>query len=532
MRFKFKRRWTVAGASLLVICLGMVSVSGQEGYPGRSEDKIVVQKEGDKVFIRSWFSPSQDVMITMNKGNNRQINYYTAALIPAAAPTLQTNFSSDKIFHYCHDDTSPLKIISTYIGANHGCSDARELLIPGHGLTEKDIGTAWADSRGEVYYPIKIIDDSKIWVLGENKGKNGIWQFNRLIAAGDFSRQSDDRKLKIEKVVLAQIHPAARIKKQEYLIDGKTTLPDGKPVICDYLDIVEEYDIVAPDSLLDTIKKQPGREPDWLAPGIDALLTYKTTYQFQPRGACFIDNHIIPNRDFLTSHFSPVMTMQLNRLNNYQTHEYYIPKTKPFENEGTKYDFNSIQDFTVPIKLSLSFSAANNNIDPADPPDRFIQFLGKSENGKKARKAGFAIGIANDTGLGRAEDRLKNVDEMLFIQKTFKTYPKVLDAKAGVLKAGVDLHSRGYRQYFNPEAFQKPTCVYWHRRGDTVWLYADYHQPVVRDIIKMPDYLIGKTISVAEQSPSVTLLTKDQVTKEGIAVSVDGTQGYLVLKLK
>lgn len=532
MKFKIKLRCVITSLSLLWICSGIGSVSAQEGYVQRSEDKITVQKEGDKVFIRSWFSPSEDVMVTMNKGYNKQINYYTAALIPAAAPVTQTNFPGNKIFHYCHDDTSPLKIISTYIGGNHGCSDARELLIPGHGMTAKDIGTAWADSRGDIYYPIKVIDDNRIWVLGENKGKNGIWQFNRLIAAGDFSRQSDDRKLKIEKVALAQIHPAARIKKQEYLIDGKTTLPDGKPVICDYLDIVEEYDIIAPDSLLDMIKKQPGKEPDWTAPALDALLTYKTTYQFQPRGACFVDNHIIPNRDFSISHFSPVMTMQLNRLNNYQAHEYYIPKTRPFENEGTKYDFNSIQDFTVPIKNSLIFSAANNNIDPADPPDRFIQLMGNNENGKKVRKIGFALGIANDTGLGQAKERVKSADEMLWLNKTFKTYPKVLDAKAGVFKAGADLHSRGYRQYFNPEAFRKPTCVYWHRRGETVWLYADYHQPVVKDIIKLPDYLIGKTISVAEQSPSVTLLTKDQVTKNGIEVSVDGTQGYLVLKLK
>lgn len=513
----------------LGLCLSPVS---GDGYRGRSEDKIVVRKLGDKVFIRSWFSPSEDVVVTMNKGVNRQINYYQATLIPASTPLNKTGEIDGRIFHYCHDDSTPLKIISTYIGANHGCSDARELLIPGHGLSSKDIGTAWTDSRGDVYYPIKIVDASKIWVLGEDKGRNGIWRFNCLIAPGDFTRRSDGKKLKIEKATLTQMLPAARIESQQYLIDGKTPLKDGKPVICDYLDIKEKYDIIAPDSLLESIKRQPGKVQDFIAPGLDALLTDETTYQFQPRGVCVVDNHIIPGRDFSTYQASPVMSMQLNRLNNYQTHEYYIPKTMPFDNDGTRYDFNSIQDFTVPIKLSLGFRGSAKNINPADPPDRFIQFLGNKRNGKKVREIGFAMGIANDIGLGRPDVRSKNVDEMLFIFRSYKTYPRVLDMKAGALKAGTDLHSRGYRQYFNPEAYDNATCVYWHRRGDVIWLYADYHQSVSKDILKLPEAFTGKKIVIAEKSPSVKLLTKDTVPAEGIAVSVDGKQGFLVLKLQ
>lgn len=517
---------------LMAVCCLLPGVCfSMNEYPGRAENKIAVQKHGDNIYIRSWFSPTQDIVITMNKGVNRQINYYTAALIPANAPLNKINYSSKEIFHYCHDDTPPLKIISTYIGANHGCSDARELTIPAHGLTTKDIGTAWKDSRGDIYYPIKIVNDSKIWVLGEDKGKNGIWRFNRLIAPGAFVRLSDNKKLKVQKAVLAQIHPAVRISKQQLLVDGKTPLKDGEPVICDYFDIVEEYDIIAPDSLLEVIKKNPGKKPDFIAPGIEALLTDKTTYQFQPRGVCLVDNQIIPNRDFSTYQASPVMTMQLNKLNNYKIHEYYIPKTKAFKNAGTEYDFNSIQDFTVPIKFSLSFRAANKNIDPVNPPNRFIQFLGQVEKGKKVHTVAYATGIINDFGIGKSAERVKNVDEMLFIYRSYKTYPKVLDQKAGALKAGVNLHSRGYRNYFDPQRYKNPTCVYWHRQGEINRLYIDYHKAVSKDVIKLPEAFSGMKIKVVEKTPTIELLTKEKVPEQGIAVSVSGEQAYLVLDL-
>jgi hypothetical protein len=525
---KFRHDLVVIVFSLLGICSNVYS---EAGYPGRAINKIAVQKKGDKIYIRSWFSSSQDVFITLNKGINRQINYYTTAIIPAVTPLKRVSFSRKEIIHYCHDDAPPTKIISTYIGANHGCSDARKLLIPLHGLTVKDIGTVWKDSRGDIYYPIKIVDAYTIWVLGENKGKNGIWRFNRAIKSGDFTRVSDGKKLTVKKATLAQMSPAARISKQQYLVDGKTPLTANKWVICDYLDIVEEYDIIAPDSVLEFIKKNPGRASSFIGVELAALYTNKTTYQFQPLGVCFIDNKLIPKRNFPAYFITPVMSMQLSKLDNYKTHEYYIPKTKPFKNAVTEYDFNAIQDFTVPIKFSLSFNAANKNIDPANPPNRFIQFLGQKEHGKTVRKVGYAFGIVNDYGLGRPAERIKNVNEMLFIFRSYKTYPKVIGMKAGTLKANVSLDSRAYRQYFDPQAFKKPTSVNWHRQGNAIRVYIDYHQAVAKDTIKLPDAFTGMKISVVEKTPSIKLLTKGQVPKPGIDVSVSGKQAYLVLQL-
>ena len=516
----------------IVALLGFLLIAlASNAYTGRSIDKIAVQKHGERVYIRSWFSETEDVIICMNKGVNKQINYCFTALVPAQKPLKNVSCSSKEIFHYCHDDSTPLKIISTYIGANHGCSDARELTIPRHGLSSKDIGTPWKDSRGDIYYPIKIVSNSKIWVLGKNKGSKNIWRFNRSIKPGNFTSVNNGRSLKIEKAVLVQIIPALRIKYQKYVIDNKTPLEDGKIYICDSLAILEEYEIIAPDALLKTIISNSGNKTDFNALGIAALLNEKNIYEFQPRGVCLVDQTITPKRDFKTYQASPVMSMQLTKRGKYNSLECYIPKTKAFVNEGTKFDFNAIQDFSVPIKFSLNFKASNNNIDTQNPPDRFMEFLGQKSNDGINRKIGYAFGIINDYGLGKPEKRLRNVDEMFFIYRSHKIYPRILDMKAGVLKKDVELKSKGFRQYFKMPDSGEATCVYWHKRDNGTRLFIDYHKPVEKDLIKLPAKFAGKKIKIIEKSENIKLLTEGKIPEQGLEVSVNGKQAYLVLQL-
>lgn len=89
-----------------------------------------------------------------------------------------------------------------------------------------------------------------------------------------------------------------------------------------------------------------------------------------------------------------------------------------------------------------------------------------------------------------------------------------------------------YRQYIDPSADKNATCLYWHKQGNCHVLYADYHKSVEKDLIKLPAELDGKKISVIEKTPSAKLLTEGTVPPEGVAVSVDGGYGYVVLKLE
>jgi len=72
-------------------------------------------------------------------------------------------------------------INGTYIGANHGCSDARELTCPNHGRTVADLGTVWQDEAGAKFVILKIADANHLWVMSTNSSRGSIWQFNTKV---------------------------------------------------------------------------------------------------------------------------------------------------------------------------------------------------------------------------------------------------------------------------------------------------------------------------------------------------------------
>ena len=492
-------------------------------YPGRVEDKIAVLKKDDVVCIRSWFSAEQDVLIRMHKGGNGQIGFFNTRLIAAETPLEQTGTVESKIMHHTGDDSTVLFVNGTAIGGNHGLFGVVNMTVEGHGFDAADIGGKWKDAKGSIFYLIKIVNANTLWFLAENTGTPEKWEFKTAIDTSSFSNVNTGKTITVKKSDLVQMCPAVRINKQEYLIDGKTPLQEGNPVICNTLDGVESYDIIAPDSVLEKIKKNPGKTCDFAAPDLESLLTRDSVYQFQPRGVCLTIQRVKMNRDLVIGFTSPVMTAPLVSQAN-STYEYYIPDTLPFEVDGVKYDFNAIHNFKVPIKNTVEFRG--KNIDSVNPPHRFIQMVG--EDG--IRQVGFAMGFDGTVGLGKPSELSKNTSLPVYIYKTGKTYPAIIDHKAGLLKTGTVLEMVGYRKYLNLTEYVNPTCVYFYRNGNALMLYIDYHKPVNNDAIKLPAELTGKKITVIEKTPSLKLLSGDTIAKEGINVSVEGNHGYIVIK--
>ena len=61
-------------------------------------------------------------------------------------------------------------------------------------------------------------------------------------------------------------------------------------------------------------------------------------------------------------------------------------------------------------------------------------------------------------------------------------------------------------------------------------MYIDYKEKIARDTIKLPDYLIGKKISVLESSGDLSL--PELVPDEGLILKIDDPYTYIVLKLE
>ena len=497
-------------------------------------ESLVVLKQKDTLYVRSWFSPSQDVVIKVSGkfGYNGQVNFLGGLLAPRAAPMQSEELDKGLSFHQCGDDATPWCLNGTYIGGNHGASDVIEVTSKAHGLTVADLGSAWRDATNVTFYVMKIVSPDQVWVMSENNGKEPCWSFTRTLKGPELTRAGSEKALAVESNKLVQLCPACRMNKKEYLVDGKNPLAEGVPTNCAFLDVAEDYDIVCPDAVLAAARKNPGKEIDYVAPGLAAVVNNRITYRFLPQGACVVKHHSTALRDFQLSYMGFIQSAPLKR-GDFDTHEYFVPKTLPFKVGDQQFDFKAIQDFSFPLKNGCEFMAAKNNLeDPANPPDRFIQFLGNTEGGKTARKIGYALGYSLVKGITRPEIRAKNAKMPLWIWKTSKTYPHALDDGMGKeVKAGTEFECTAYRQYFDPSANTNATCVYGHRQGDDYILYAHYHRPVEKDTLVVPPSLVGRKFEVIEKTPSVTIFSGDEVPKAGISISVSSEYGHIVLKM-
>lgn len=518
------KRW------LLLVIAG---IGGAVDRPIPAADQLQVVKYGDHLFIRSPFSSAEHLVVRVGKGSNAQVNFLGARLIPAGAGTGEKEIAAGRLIHGNGDDSTPWNINGTYIGANHGCSDLREVTAPGHGRTAADSGSLWEDAAGTRFCLLKILDKDRLWFLSENFGQGALWKFRTTIAGTRLTRKEPATELAVAGVRMAQLTPACRIKLQQYLADGSTPLAEGRPVRCARLDVVEQYDIINPASLLADVVAHPGMARDFVAAQLDAVIANRIVYRFYPNGANVINHTATALQDFTLGYMGFIQSARLTK-GDFDTLEYYIPKTRPFTQDGIAYDFRSIQDYSFPLPSPVRFSAANQNIESAaNPPDRFVQFLGRKAGGRTVHEVGYALGYSLTQGLTRPEERSRNAAVAITLHTTSKSYPVAVDSKQGLqVAAGTEFDCVAYRQYFHPAAERATSCVFWHEEMGETMVYADYHRPVDRELLELPHELTGKPFTVVEKTPSVTVHGDRKIAPGGVEVSVHGDYGHVVLRIR
>ena len=311
-------------------------------------------------------------------------------------------------------------------------------------------------------------------------------------------------------------HGNVVIKKQEYLVEGNTSLQDDMLTRCGSLEIVDEYDVTLP------VKGKS-----------EVMISNRIIYCLQPYGACTIEHHAIVRRACRINLWALTQAMVLSGGDfsghdhylppAFERHDYYIPKTRPFMKGGRQYDFSRMEDYrkaALPIKFDATMARDTDSL-----PDRFLQLLGD----KTRYRIGFACGYSPLVGLTRPEERARRCRYPVELSAAKKTSPHVLDDMEAA--PGTELHGLAYRQYFNPAAFTNATAVYWHRQGKAHVVYIDYHRPVEGDVVRLPENLVGRTITVVEKAPGLKLLSGLQVPEGGMEISVTGDCGYVVMKL-
>jgi|LSQX01.2.fsa_nt_gb hypothetical protein len=517
---------------LILLCVSIKGFSANLFENG----KLKVLKNGNTVYIRSGFSEKEDLIVTVGLGrNNKQINFNGTFLLSSDVPVSAEMTKGAKGIHGTGDDTPAIHINGTYIAGNHGTSIGLQVVCKEHGLTSSNLGSEWEDEAGKKFYLIKIVDENQLLFLGRNRAKGDIWQFESTARTNTVLKNNLTGKVinYTKQTLGVQIWPSLHIKKQEYMVDGKKVLKEGEVVECEWLDIIEEYEVVNTGSLLADIIKNSGQERDFVADHLDTVLQYNLTYRFFPNGANVIYHKIKTNQEFRLGQFLFLCSAKLYK-GKYGLQEYYVPKTLPFTQNDISYDFRGIQNYNERPPSPITFNEKLNNLsDTQNPPDRFIQFLSEKEGDNIKREVGFALGYSVLYGMGQPSMRIQNAGNFLMLYTSQKTYPFVADRKFGsIIPKGSEFYCVGYRQYFNPQRAGNATCLYWNQQEKDTVVYIDYHKSVEKDTVKLPANMVGKKIEIIEKSDSLALDTKKVISAEGINVSVKDNYGYVVFKVK
>lgn len=442
---------------------------------------------------------------------NKQFNFGSVLLC-------KKDSSNGIYIKHSGDDACPWNFNSTYIGANHGDSNCYAIICKQpHGLTAKDCGTTWHDSKGEAFHIVKIENKNTFWVLSSNKGKGkGPWKF--IKPTGTQLKNDAGRTISDYTVQYRQLYSPVRILSRVFKADGKV-LPDKCQVKCKVFTVEETYDIVATDAILAHVLKNKGKQVSFNAPELERVLTQKIVYSFYPNNSCIVTHNTEFFRDVHLGYMGFLQSSPLLPGKEYAQHLYYIPKCKPVKYEGQIWDFASCLDYTRNIKNAMLLGPETFE-NPKSMPERFVQYLQK---GKNYPDIGFVCGYSLLEGCTTPEQHLKGAYRALFLYKSRKTYPYAIDGTKTKIKAGQKFYCMAYRQFFVPSA-----CSYSNQQGKYKVFYADFHTPVKNKVLFLPSGLASSEMSVVEKSSTVNFVK----VKNGLSFTSTGKYGYAVLKFK
>ena len=483
----------------------------------------VRMRENKTLAIRTHWNDQKDLLLLCGPGwNNKQFNFSSTYLISKTQTMdslMQRSSKLPKSFHWCGDSTGVMHMYSNakrselyILSGNHGFNGTT-ITLPGHKFTREDIGKKFKDK----YYIVKINSKDSFTVVPQIRKKE-VPEAKSIKFFPNF--------------------PGTRLLECKYTVDGKE-LPFNKTVSGKVFTVTEKTAICDFNALA-AAKFQHDKVNDFYA-------VYEITYNFYPNSACRVDTRITFPQDIHLLGVSPMQDSDLE-MNGFDFYEKYIPKVKPIQEsaqtnwrkaqayycpqkkymtDSRRYDFAAVQDLTVmrktqgPAATRFQIKVNGGYVDPNDQPDRWIEFVGKIENGKRVRKIGNVLGLDTEHGIYRKSERARNNKSSFILPYWHKTYPTQFSKGKSVVKAGTVLESVGYRCYFNPEKIGDATVLFTIPVKDGKKIYADFHKSV-KDYL-LPFAANAQTV-IMESSPGVSLT--------GNKVSVSGSYGYIVVKVK
>lgn len=504
--------------------------------------EITVYRNGREAWIQSRFSEKEDVVIGVWRDVNER-----AYLVPRGSDI--RNAENGKLLHR-NGDEYPAVLFGNYgyLSGNHGSVFARKITAPGHGFVMADSGKVLTDETDSKYVLVKVKDKNTFIIHPLNKKKNA--PVGRPVLSKHRKQKLffNGREIRFASSAVVQLRPLNVIKRSEFLVDGRTPLPDKTVVKCKFLDHVFEHEVIAPEAAAEYIVRKssasagsffttkakmyyPQDEPEFADyTRLPVILQVKDKMRYQANGAMVNYRSCrypvsLPRVSQLEMMFG--WTGLIGR-GAYQ--KFYIPKTVPVEfslrsdkSKKIKLDFVRGVDISKKLDLSAHMTPAHA-ADPACPPDRFIRVTGA-----KSPEYGIALGYSMLLGQTALENKGALRDIYYYHWHTRKMYPYAYVLKNN--KQGILVDTVSYKQYFSPSDDPDATAFYYHRQGDSTVVYFETHKKLSGKKLALPPEFAGRKFSVIEKTPSVVMTAEKLIPASGLSFDVTDSYGHLVLKI-
>ncbi len=370
-------------------------------------------------------------------------------------------------FAESNHEAAPARINNSYIGGNHGAHGAVLVCAPAHGKTVADVGSLWKDESGNAFTLLRIEDADRLLFISENLGSVTAYRFVTAIEGKlSYVENGSHRKSIIPKSQqIADLRRAIRHKaKTVVAVVGGKEIPVYQKTDCDYAEIREEYEIVNPATVAESVREARPRggyktQPD-LAEFGRSMLSCKLIYRILQDGTVLT---LFDYEKLMDVHFDYFFgAMYQEKIDVYRGGIYrYLPKTLPFSSQGHTFDFSKrVNIFNNPYpndKLTREHWSDKNS-----PCERVVDYF-CDERGED--RLAFACGFLPVLD-GKPSVRGQAIQNAVCFASTRKHYPMFAEGDLSRVR-GV-----AYKKYFTPQ--KQRASVYDVAFEGKRYIFADF----------------------------------------------------------
>ncbi|MEA4823645.1 MAG: hypothetical protein VB111_05970 [Clostridiaceae bacterium] len=490
-----------------------------------------VSLNGAEAIFRTSFSQNYDLLQIFHGlkngylGANNPVDFRAAGLQKKGCRDI---WHMDVVLAFSTDEVSPQVIGGVDIGGNHSQDCAVRVWVPGHAMDTGDIGSLWRDESGIYWTCLRIENRESMLFVSENIGASKEdYAFAQKIE-GSLTYISDGNHvmeiMPVKQTGCVSMHRSIRHTKRELSCwkDGQRQNIIGYHTDVSFAKITEEYEIINPATVGETLRKNRPlggyRTEQDLAIG-EAMFHFCAVYSIADDGTVLVDFDHQRMQNVRWESYLGVMYQE--KCDVYGGGIWrYIPKTRPFIDHGTTYDFShphntSEEPFPKKFRITPEYWA-----DPDNPPDRQIDFIRKPESEEAFAFVGGYLPLYD----GAPVRRKANITDAVCLVDSRKTYPafiggSVIDAATRSGPTFTKAHGVAYRKYYpSGTRFSAYTVDY----DGITYLYVDLFEQCSAEI----PILNGCRAEIREISATLTW------EQHGETLTITGQKGYAVFTIK